>query len=217
MTILIVEDETATASLMCERLKNLSYATKILPDGESCLASVRKNRPSLILLDYELPGLSGLEVLKEIRKKYNMIELPIIFVTSNSDTEDVVEALKLGANDYIAKPIIFDILAARIRTQLSVNKYYNKSLKVNELETINSMIVTYNHEINTPLTIILSCIELINKNPAMTKNHLEKITENADRISMIIKKINKLKEHPIEKKSYSKDVKMIKIDMKSNN
>jgi len=72
----------------------------------------------LILLDIMMPGISGIEVLKTIRQSYSASELPVIMVTAKGDSEDVVTALKLGANDYVIKPLDFPIVLARVQTQL---------------------------------------------------------------------------------------------------
>ncbi|NRA46098.1 MAG: response regulator [Oligoflexales bacterium] len=114
MSILIVEDDEITATRLAEQLKKRDYVTQTLGDGESCLQLIEENPPELILLDYMLPGISGLEVLSKVREKYSLVELPVILATAKNDPSEVVNALKLGANDYITKPINIDIISSRI-------------------------------------------------------------------------------------------------------
>src|SRR5204863_1481215 len=76
----------------------------------------------LVLLDIMMPGMGGLEVLKFLRRVDSLLELPIIMVTARGESEDVVEALELGANDYVTKPLDFPVVLARVRTQLALRR-----------------------------------------------------------------------------------------------
>lgn len=216
MDILIVEDDELTAKIIFKHLKKNLYNPKVVCDGESCLKFMESNAPSLILLDYMLPGISGLEVLKTIREKHGIVELPIILVTAKTDTKDVVSALKIGANDYIKKPINFDILSARIKTQLQLRQYHLDSIRSQELEAINAMIVTYNHEINNPLAAAIFSVELLeNKLSNESNSKIFKCTnESLSRISEILKTISKVTNSPIKKETYIGSTKMIEIDKK---
>ncbi|MFK7824791.1 MAG: response regulator [Oligoflexales bacterium] len=215
MSILIVEDDEITATRLAEQLEKREYETTVLEDGESCLELIKTQPPTLILLDYMLPGISGLEVLSEVRKLYSMVELPIILATAKNDPAEVVKALKLGANDYITKPINIEILTARIRTQIGLNQYYIESLRNNELETLNAMIVTYNHEINTPLTSAMHNMEILQEIGEKNQKHLEDALSNLQKITSILNKIRKVTKNPITKKSYIGKTKMINIDKKT--
>ena len=88
-------------------------------DGKQALDLVEKHEFGLILLDIEMPGISGLEVLKTVRQSHPSNELPIIMVTARQHAQSVVETLRLGANDYVTKPIDFTVVVARIETQLA--------------------------------------------------------------------------------------------------
>ncbi len=80
---------------------------------------LRVQKFALVLLDIEMPGLSGFDVLKTLRLTYSPSELPVIMVTSRQQSRSIVDALRAGANDYITKPIDFAVAIARIETQLS--------------------------------------------------------------------------------------------------
>ena len=211
MKILIVEDDEISAKIMTRHLKKCDYATTVLADGESCLKTIESEVPSLILLDHMLPGISGLEVLKVIRAKYSMVEVPIILVTAKTDTKDVITALRQGANDYITKPVNFDILTARIKTQLQLQRYYQDSLRKQELETLNNMIVTYNHEINSPLLVASINLEILEKSVPEKKSIVKKAMSSLSRISDILGKIKKVTKGPVEKETYVGGTKMIDI------
>jgi diguanylate cyclase (GGDEF)-like protein/PAS domain S-box-containing protein len=95
------------------------------------LACIASHAVDLVLLDVEMPDMSGLEVLKEIRKTYSSAQLPVIMVTGKSTSEDIVAALATGANDYATKPIDFPVVLARIQNQLS-RKHAEKALRQSE-------------------------------------------------------------------------------------
>jgi diguanylate cyclase (GGDEF)-like protein/PAS domain S-box-containing protein len=88
-------------------------------DGKHALDLLEKQEFGLILLDIEMPGMSGLEVLKTVRQSYRPNELPIIMVTARQHSQSVADTLRLGANDYVTKPIDFTVVVARIETQLA--------------------------------------------------------------------------------------------------
>jgi len=114
--ILVVEDEQAIADFIERGLKAEGYAVTAVSDGETGLLRALSGDFSLVLLDVLLPKRSGLDVLRDLRNR--MPELPVILLTALGETEDKVEGLDLGANDYLTKPFAFDELLARIRTQL---------------------------------------------------------------------------------------------------
>ena len=87
-------------------------------DGQKALSAIQDEHVDLVLLDIMMPGISGIEVLKKVREKLSDDELPIIMATAKTDSDDVVTALDLGANDYVTKPIDFPIVLARINAQL---------------------------------------------------------------------------------------------------
>ena len=118
MRILIIEDEPGIALFLKEGLQEESFAVDVANDGLSGLelATVNDGEYDLILLDWMLPGLSGIEVVRQIRKSGSLV--PVIFLTARDTVHDTVFALEMGANDFIKKPFSFEELLARVRVQL---------------------------------------------------------------------------------------------------
>lgn len=113
MKILVVEDEIGIANFLKQGLEEENYEVSVATDGQKGLELALKNKPDLILLDWMLPKLSGLEVCKNIRTKDT--KTPIIFLTAKDTIQETIEGLKAGANDYIKKPFSFDELLERIK------------------------------------------------------------------------------------------------------
>jgi DNA-binding response OmpR family regulator len=116
MRILVVEDERPIAEFIERGLEAEGYAVTCAADGDDGLRRALSGDFGLVLLDVLLPRRSGLEVLREIRLRRP--ELPVIMLTALGETEDKVEGLDLGANDYLSKPFAFEELLARVRAQL---------------------------------------------------------------------------------------------------
>jgi diguanylate cyclase (GGDEF)-like protein/PAS domain S-box-containing protein len=116
--ILVVDDEPLNRDLLSRRLATHGHRVVIAASGSEALDLVARGGIDLVLLDLEMPELSGLDVLATLRESYTPAQLPIILVTANHDSALVVEAIEQGANDYITKPIDFPVALARIRSQL---------------------------------------------------------------------------------------------------
>lgn len=117
--ILVVDDEPLNRDMLKRRLERQGYAVTCAASGLEALDIVGLGGIDLVLLDLQMPELNGHDVLRVIRDAHSAAQLPVIMVTSNSESEFMIEALELGANDYITKPIDFPVALARIRSQLS--------------------------------------------------------------------------------------------------
>ena len=113
--ILVIDDDRLMRRSVSLSLTDAGYATETAGSGEEGLASARKLRPDLVLLDIGLPGMDGLETLRAFQKE---IAAPVIFVTARRRELDEIVGLEMGADDYITKPFDMDILLARIKAVL---------------------------------------------------------------------------------------------------
>ena len=117
--LLVVDDEEMNRDLLSRRLERAGYTVEVASDASEALARIQNSEIELVLLDHMMPGVSGLDLLKLLRATYSPAQLPVIMVTALKDSENVAEALQLGANDYITKPIDFQVALARIRSELN--------------------------------------------------------------------------------------------------
>ena len=112
--VLIVEDELDIGRLLYMQVENMGYQAEHVSSGEEALALLNRNHYDLMLLDWMLPGLSGIEIAQLVRKMDSMKNLAILMLTAKSDPENIVEGLEAGADDYISKPFSTEILKARM-------------------------------------------------------------------------------------------------------
>src|SRR5436309_6738300 len=130
-TILIVDDEELNRDGLARRLQRHNYDVAVAASGREAIECLGGRPFDLVLLDIMMPGMNGLEVLKFLRRVDSLIDLPIIMVTAKGESEDMVEALELGANDYVTKPLDFSVVLARVRSQLALKRAVSQ---VTELE-----------------------------------------------------------------------------------
>ncbi|MDR2550659.1 MAG: diguanylate cyclase [Desulfobulbus sp.] len=121
-TILVVDDNPLVTTLIAEVLGHAGYAVAVAASGQEALARLETLVPDLILLDIEMPGLSGIETCRIIKKDVRTADTPVFFVTASSYKEDIVAGFAAGGQDYIVKPSTREELLARVRTHLSLCK-----------------------------------------------------------------------------------------------
>ena len=124
--ILIVDDNVTNCEVLQRRLSQHGLQCRVVYDGENALKEVEKKTPDLILLDVILPDINGLELLKEFRSKHTDDELPIIMVSAFNDVDSTAKCIKLGATDYLPKPLNGTILMAKAVASLEA-KYFREA------------------------------------------------------------------------------------------
>lgn len=115
LTVLIVEDEPHQAEMLSYNLERAGFAVLIANDGEDGLIQARENTPDLIVLDWMLPGMSGIEVCRQLRGDPATSTVPILMLTARGEEEDRVRGIETGADDYVVKPYSPREVVARIR------------------------------------------------------------------------------------------------------
>jgi two-component system cell cycle response regulator len=120
--VLIVDDHEDNVELLRMRLEAWGYRTAAERDGEAALAAVENDPPDLVLLDVMMPKVDGFEVARRMKANHNLPFIPIIMQTALDSTEDKVQGLESGADDYITKPIDFAELRARLRSMLRIKR-----------------------------------------------------------------------------------------------
>ncbi|MXV43793.1 response regulator [Saccharibacter sp. 17.LH.SD] len=116
--VLIVEDDASLLLMLQYNLEQRGYRVVTAGSAEEAIECLEKNRPDLAILDWMLPGLSGLDLCRRIREHAVFREMPVLFLTARSDEQDVIRGLDIGGDDYLIKPCSIDTLEARVRALL---------------------------------------------------------------------------------------------------
>jgi PAS domain S-box-containing protein len=130
-TLLVVDDDGTNRNLLARLFESKGFRVECAGSGDEALSRVRDGQIDLVLLDMNMPGLSGFDVLKDLRSTYTPGALPVVILTGFGESRDLVEAFELGANDYVTKPIDFPVVLARIKTQLA-RQQAERALKESE-------------------------------------------------------------------------------------
>src|ERR1700741_5453670 len=116
--VLVVEDEAALATMLRYNLEKQGFRVEEAADGQEALTRIAEAQPDLVLLDWMLPGMSGIGGGGQLRRKASTRDLPVIMVTARTEDQDAVRGLNTGADDYITKPFNIEALLARMRALL---------------------------------------------------------------------------------------------------
>lgn len=136
--ILLVDDDVGSIQLMARILSGLGRI-RFAMNGADALRLAREQAPDLMLLDTEMPGLSGFETCRELKANPALAETPVIFVTSHSEPSFEVSGFELGAADFIAKPVSAPLLLARVKTQLRVKHMADELRRIATIDPLTSV------------------------------------------------------------------------------
>lgn len=117
-TILVVEDEEPIRHLLQYNLAREGYRVLLASDGKKGLATAQTAHPDAVILDLMLPGLDGIEVCRELKRRSDTALIPVLMLTAKSEESDIVTGLEVGAGDYVAKPFSVKVVIARLRALL---------------------------------------------------------------------------------------------------
>ncbi len=120
--ILIADDGLVMRTVISRKLEEKGYRVTAAPSGVEVMEFIENTTFDLVILDIHMPGMDGFETLQRLRERFSQIQLPIIMATSKDEDEDIVRCFEAGANDFVAKPINFPVLFARIATQLKLKR-----------------------------------------------------------------------------------------------
>jgi two-component system sensor histidine kinase/response regulator len=171
LCILVVDDDDLNRRFAMLALGKLGYVVVEAEDGRQALEQVNRHQIDLVLLDINMPELDGIEVLTRLRKQYSMLELPVIMYTADDQENRIVEALSLGANDYLLKPVNPAVAAARIKTQLAIASL--SRLKDDFLRFAS-------HDLKKPMLVIADIIETVRAKQTHQANRMAEMDEYLD-------------------------------------
>ncbi|MDR9416497.1 MAG: hybrid sensor histidine kinase/response regulator [Gracilimonas sp.] len=203
--ILIVDDTQANLKLLSNVLANEGYNYIEATNGEEAIGLAKENKPDLILLDIMMPGLNGYEVIRELKDIDELSEIPVIFLSSLTDTNDKVQAFREGGVDYITKPFQKEEALARIRAHLQIRflqKQLNERIKILrerevELSRLNQkkdkLVRTVSHDIKNPLTGIIGLVKLMKVSDKVSEDEktqmLSVIEESGNNLLNLVREI----------------------------
>jgi signal transduction histidine kinase len=157
--ILIVDDIPANLKVLGDILKGEGYKVRPVPSGALALQVAEKERPDLILLDIMMPDMDGYEVCRRLKENKLLHDIPVIFISALSETNDVVKALKFGGVDYITKPFRAEEISARVKTHIKLRR---QSIELQELNvTKDRFFSIIAHDLRGPMGGFMGLTDLL--------------------------------------------------------
>lgn len=153
-SILIVDDTPTNLKVLFDILNQSGFKVSVAKSGESALEKVQEALPDLILLDVMMPGIDGFETCRRLKANLTTKDIPVIFLTVLSEVVDKVKGLKLGAVDYITKPIEQEEVLARINVHLELRKAQLRLIQEEKMAVLGQLVAGVAHEINNPVNFI---------------------------------------------------------------
>lgn len=173
--VLIVDDEQNNILVLDEILSSEGYRTRAALNGKIALKTIKRKQPDIILLDVNMPEMDGYELASILKNEEGFMDIPIIFLSALSSTENKVKGLELHGVDYIVKPYNVDELLARVRTQLELGRI-RKLLKIKNSE-LNEIVYLQATELTkVHLAIVYTMVELAESRDDDTGKHIKRIS-----------------------------------------
>jgi len=215
--ILVIDDLPENVFMLQDRLEHEGYEVITAYDGKSGIEKAKSELPDLILLDVMMPDITGIEVCKTLVVDKKTSGIPIILVTAKSDAEDTKEGLEAGAFDYIKKPINRIDLVARVMSALKLSDANKLVLEAEKKNTFLATVVTANHKIKQPLTLLSLSSAAIKRELGKSEisreallSRLKYIETAIKEITDVLDKLNSIKDPVIA--DYTNSVKMINVE-----
>ncbi|GMU94490.1 MULTISPECIES: response regulator [Ignavibacterium] len=215
--ILVIDDLPENVFMLQDRLEHEGYEVITAYNGSTGIEKALSELPDLILLDVMMPDITGIEVCRRLVNNPATKDIPIILVTAKSGAEDTKEGLEAGAFDYIKKPFNRIELLARVKSALKLSEAHKLLLEAEKRDTFMATVVTANHKIKQPLTLLSLSSTAIRRELEKDEISKEMIIKRMNYIDIAIKEItevlNQLNEirTPVLSK-YTSNIKMIKLD-----
>jgi DNA-binding response OmpR family regulator len=215
--ILVIDDLPENVFILQDRLMQEGYEVITAYDGNGGIEKAYIESPDLILLDVMMPDITGFEVCKILVNDERTKHIPIILVTARAGAEDTKEGLEAGAFDYIKKPFNRVELLARVKSALKLSDANQMVLQIEKRTTYIATIVTANHKIKQPLTLLSLSSAAIKKELEKDEISKESILNRVKYIDTAIKDISDVLDklnsiNNPELSDYAKDVKMIRVE-----
>ena len=187
--ILVIDDQPDNVFILQDRLEREGHEILTAYDGVSGLQKAIDQLPDLILLDIMMPGMSGLEVCERLTNNERTQLIPVILVTALVEAKDIREGLKVGAFDYIKKPFNKVELIARVQSALKFSESNKVLLELEKMKTFAATVITANHEIKQPLTLINLSLASIKRELGKENISKEAIQKRFNLLRMPVRKL----------------------------
>ena len=204
MQVVLADDSDVSRRMLAATLERCGHRVTAVQDGEAAWAAFEELRPPMLILDWQMPGLDGLEVCRRVRSAPAGADVFVLMVTGRDSSAHLADALAAGVDDYVTKPIVALHLEARVRIaerrieQALARRSAEEALATAQwLAGIGQTALALQHEINNPLMALLTSAQLLAEDsaaPAAYRDQAASILEQTRRIAGVVKRLRELKQ-----------------------
>ncbi len=209
--ISIVDDSRAFCAGIVSLLSPLQCKLHFHYDPTTAIAAIPAESPDIVITDFEMGAVSGLDLIQALRKISALETVPILVLTGRDDAKTLISVMLSGADSFVSKSDIPEVLVAKLVNLLRIRILYQEIIRLKHFSAIKTMIGTYNHEFGNVLAIIDGKVKrLERKNPTNTEDpDFQAVKNNLLRMAKILEKLASLQEY--EEESYSSLTSVLKV------
>lgn len=204
MDVVLADDSDVSRRMLAATIGRCGHRVTAVADGEAAWAAYERTRPPMLILDWQMPGLDGLEVCRRVRASDGGADIFVLMVTGRDLASNLADALDAGVDDYVTKPVASLHLEARLRIaerrieQTSARRSAEQALASTQwLAGIGQTALALQHEINNPLMALLTTAQLLAEDAAAPTTYREQASAMLDqtrRIAAVVKRLRELKQ-----------------------
>ena len=213
--ILVIDDDARQLTVISQQLGFAGYDVHLAGDGEKGMRATRELEPELVLCDWVMPGLDGLDFCRAIKSDPDLQATYITMLTGRDSTEDRIRGLDAGADDFLVKPVRTNELLAHVRAGLRITSLRQRLGDAQHKLALLELAATLGHEINNPLSALFGHLELTRQylgsgNVSRLEHHLRQATEVSRRIAQVAQQLTSLRDPKTT--PYLGDVRMLDLE-----
>ena len=217
--ILIVDDDQYIRLILQKRFLSKGYTVFLANDGETGLEIAKTEAPDLIISDWMMPKMDGLEFCRLAKQDEKLRFTYFILLTARDTQDDKVVGIETGADDFVTKPFNDRELLTRVRAGLRINALQKEIAGLQHQKAITELAMTLGHEINNPLGIMMLVLQVLQKRNdtdtlAEIRKELRTVKENGNRIAEIVKKLSSLENPQVKPYLKNSDTNMVDLSGK---
>jgi len=218
--ILVVDDDQYIRLILQKKFLSQGYTVLVANDGESGLELAKKEAPDLIISDWMMPKMDGLEFCRLAKQDDKLRFTYFIILTARDTQDDKIVGIETGADDFVTKPFNDRELLTRVKAGLRINALQREIAELQHEKAITELAITLGHEINNPLGIMMLVLQVIQKKNDSDaigdiRKELRTVTENGNRIAEIVKKLSSLDNPQMKPYLKNSETKMVDLSGKT--
>lgn len=181
-TILIVDDVVDNLHMLTDMLEAQGHEVRIAMNGKEALEKIADKQPDLILLDIQMPGMTGYEVCQKVKANPATEDIPVIFLSALHESADILKGFEVGGVDYVSKPFQYREVVARVQSQIAVAQQRRELAELRERDRLqfemiagakDTFLHATAHDLKNPLTSVLLYVQALRENPPETRAELD--------------------------------------------